>query len=148
MMIFWNRGGPGRASLVAQQQRIHLQCKSRRKLRFYPWVGKIPWRRAWQRTPVFLPAESHEQSSPAGYSPQGRSELNTAEVTEHACVQVQDLGRGGSCWFLSSPPRAPCQMVPECSERGARDAVLSLAFAADGSQLSCTRVSGLWLHTA
>ena len=148
MMIFWNRGGPGRASLVAQQQRIHLQCKSRRKLRFYPWVGKIPWRRAWQRTPVFLPAESHEQSSPAGYSPQGRSELNTADVTEHACVQVQDLGRDGSRWFLSSPPRAPCQMVPECSERGARDAVLSLASAAEGSQLSCTRVSGLWLHTA
>ena len=24
-----------------------------------PWVGKIPWRRAWQPTPVFLPGESH-----------------------------------------------------------------------------------------
>ena len=26
---------------------------------FDPWVGKIPWRRAWQPTPVFLPGESH-----------------------------------------------------------------------------------------
>ena len=29
--------------------------------RFNPWVGKIPWRRAWQLTPVFLPGESHGQ---------------------------------------------------------------------------------------
>jgi len=26
---------------------------------FDPWVGKFPWRRAWQPTPVFLPGESH-----------------------------------------------------------------------------------------
>ena len=34
-----------------------------------PWVGKIPWRRAWQPTPVFLPGESHRQRSLVGYSP-------------------------------------------------------------------------------
>ena len=34
-----------------------------------PWAGKIPWRRAWQPTPVFLPGESHGQRSLAGYSP-------------------------------------------------------------------------------
>ena len=34
-------------------------------------VRKIPWRRAWQPTPVFLLAESHEQRSLAGYSPWG-----------------------------------------------------------------------------
>ena len=33
----------------------HLQCG---KLGFDNWVGKIPWRRAWQPTPVFLPGES------------------------------------------------------------------------------------------
>ena len=33
------------------------------------WVGKIPWRRAWQPTPVFLPGESYGQRSLAGYSP-------------------------------------------------------------------------------
>ena len=35
-----------------------------------PWVGKIPWRRAWQPTPVFLPGESHGQRSLVGYSSQ------------------------------------------------------------------------------
>ena len=35
---------------------------------FDPWVGKIPWKRAWQPTPVFLPGECQRQSL-AGYSP-------------------------------------------------------------------------------
>jgi len=33
------------------------------------WIGKTPWSRAWQPTPVFLPRESHGQRSLAGYSP-------------------------------------------------------------------------------
>ena len=33
------------------------------------WVGKIPWKREWKPPPVFLPGESHEQRSLAGYSP-------------------------------------------------------------------------------
>ena len=37
--------------------------------RFNPWVGKIPWRRAWQPTPVFLPGKSHGQRSLAGCRP-------------------------------------------------------------------------------
>jgi len=37
--------------------------------RFHLWVGKIPWRRAWQTTPVFLSGESRGQRSLAGYSP-------------------------------------------------------------------------------
>ena len=43
------------ASLVAQMVRICLQCG---RPGFDPWVGKIPWRRAWQPTPVFLLGES------------------------------------------------------------------------------------------
>ena len=35
---------------------------------FSSWVGKIPWTRAWQLTPVFLPGESHRQMSLAGSS--------------------------------------------------------------------------------
>ena len=37
------------------------QCKRLKGLGFNPWVGKIPWRREWQPTPVFLPGESHGQ---------------------------------------------------------------------------------------
>ena len=38
---------------------------------FNPWVGKIPWRKKWQPTPVFLPGKSNGQSSLEGYSPLG-----------------------------------------------------------------------------
>ena len=38
------------------------------------WVGKIPWRRAWQPTPVFLPEESHGWRSLEGCSPWGCKE--------------------------------------------------------------------------
>ena len=43
-------------------------------------VRKIPWRRAWLPTPVFLLGESHEQTSLAVYSPQGCKQLDTAEA--------------------------------------------------------------------
>ena len=42
----------------AQRSRICLQCRSHRRRGFDPWVGKIPWRSAWQPTPVWLPGES------------------------------------------------------------------------------------------
>ena len=42
-------------------------------------VGKIPWRREWQYTPVFLPGKSHGEGSLAGYSPRGGKESDIAE---------------------------------------------------------------------
>jgi len=39
------------------------------RLGFNPWVGKIPWRREWLPTPVFLPGEFHGQRSLPSYSP-------------------------------------------------------------------------------
>ena len=49
--------------------------------RFNPWVGKIPWRRKWQPTPVFLPGESHGRRSLVGYSPRGRKESDTTSLS-------------------------------------------------------------------
>ena len=43
---------------------------------FEPQVGKIPWRKTWQLTPVFLPGKSHGQRSQVGYSPWGHKELD------------------------------------------------------------------------
>ena len=37
------------------------QCRRRKRRRVDPWVGKVPWRRKRQPTPVFLPGESHGQ---------------------------------------------------------------------------------------
>ena len=46
---------------------------------FNPWVGKIPWRRKWQSTPVLLPGKSHGQRSLEGYSSWGHKESDTTE---------------------------------------------------------------------
>jgi len=58
------------ASLGSQRQRICLQCRSCRRLGFNPRVGKIPWRRKWQPTPVFLPGESQDRGA-SGLQPIG-----------------------------------------------------------------------------
>ena len=64
-------------ALVAQTVKsLTLQC---RRPGFDPWAGKIPWRRAWQLTPVFLPGDSHGQRSLAGYSQWGRKESDSTE---------------------------------------------------------------------
>ena len=47
-----------------------------------PWVGKIPWRRKWQPTPVFLPGKSHGQRSLAGYNPWVAKESRHKFVTK------------------------------------------------------------------
>ena len=57
-----------------RQKRIRLHCG---RCGLDPWVGKIPWRRAWQSTLVFLPGESQGQRSLVGYSPWGRKESDT-----------------------------------------------------------------------
>ena len=46
---------------------------------FDPWVGKMPWRRKWQPTPVFLPEKLHGQRSLVGYHQKDRKELDTTE---------------------------------------------------------------------
>ena len=51
------------------KESICLHCRSHRRHRLDPWVGKIPWRRAWQPIQVFLPGETRRQRSLAGYSP-------------------------------------------------------------------------------
>ena len=52
-----------------------------RRCRFDSWVGKIPWSRKWQPTPVFLPGKFHGQRSLAGYSLWGHKESDMAECT-------------------------------------------------------------------
>ena len=42
-------------------------------------LGRFPWRRKWQSTPVFLPGESHGQRNLVGYSPRGLKELDTTD---------------------------------------------------------------------
>ena len=55
------------------------QCRAHGRCEFSPRVGRIPWRRAWQPTLLFLPGESHEQKSLVGYSLPGHKQLDTTE---------------------------------------------------------------------
>ena len=54
---------------------------------FNPYVGKIPWRREWLPTPVFLPGKFHGQRSLTAYSLWGCKESDTAEQLTHTRTQ-------------------------------------------------------------
>ena len=57
------------------------KCRRHKKQEFDPWGKRVPWRRAWQPTPVFLTGEFDGQRSLAGYSLWGRTESDTTEET-------------------------------------------------------------------
>ena len=59
-------------------------CRRQKKHRFNPWVKKIPWRRKWPLTLVFLPGKSHGHRRLMGYSPWGQKEL---DMTEHIGIK-------------------------------------------------------------
>ena len=81
------------------------QCRNYKSCGFHPWVGKIPWSRKWQPTPVFFPEESHGQRILAGYSPWGHTESDT---TEHKCTHTACMNQeNASCFLLSGFNGAP-----------------------------------------
>ena len=57
------------------------QCRRHERHRFSPWIGKIPWGRKWQPSPVFLPGKVHGQRRLAGYSSWGHKKSDTTEHT-------------------------------------------------------------------
>ena len=70
------KGFPGGSVVVNPLQYMRYKTCG-----FEPWVGKIPWRMAWEPTPVSLPRESHGQKSLSGYNPWGLKESDITEVT-------------------------------------------------------------------
>ena len=83
-----NKGFPGGSigRESACNKGDHLQC---RRPEFDPWVGKIPWRRKWQLTPIFLPGKSHGQGNFPDYSPCDYKRLN-----HHHQVLIINAGEG------------------------------------------------------
>ena len=69
--------------------KTRLRCRRHGRPGFDPWVGKIPWRRACQATPEFVPGESHEQRSLVGCTPWGHKELDTAKAIETVLTHIQ-----------------------------------------------------------
>ena len=90
------------------------------------WVsllGRFPWRREWQPTPVFMPREYHGQRSLVGYSPWGHTESDTTEATQHTRTHTSLLG------LLPTPQSYPSRLSqsPQLS---------SLCYTAASPQLS------------
>ena len=89
-------------------------CLPCRRPGFYPWVGKILWRRKWQPTPVFLPGESHGQRSLAGYSPWGRKKSDTTERVHftslhcHITCLLRNLYAGQEATFRTGHGTMDC----------------------------------------
>ena len=76
------------------------QCRRCKRCTFDLWVGKIPWRRAWQPPPVLLPGESQGQRSLAGYIPQGHKGIWLKWLSTHTCTLLPaDTFTGG---FITS----------------------------------------------
>ena len=67
-----------------------------------PWVKTIPWRRARQPTPVFLPEKFHGQRSLVGYSPKCRKELDTTKQLNIACNVMSTSHVNLSSWKAHS----------------------------------------------
>ena len=63
----------------ARSKEPACECRRLKRSVFDHWIGKIPWRRAWQPSAVFLPGEFDGQRSPVGYSPWGGKESDTTE---------------------------------------------------------------------
>ena len=88
-LSFQNNHTSERASWLSQiNAGYHLQY---RRLWFYPWIGKIPWRRKWQPTPVFLPGKIPCQRSLVGYKIHGVTRFGHDLVTKPPLPSLREF---------------------------------------------------------
>ena len=73
--------------------RMHLQCG---RPGFNLWVGKIPWRRAWKPTPLFLPGESPWTEEHGGLQSMELPTVGHDWATKPSTAQDQSLGQEDS----------------------------------------------------
>ena len=59
------------------------QCRRLRRCGFDPWVGKVPWRRKWQSTPIFFPAKSNNLSCRGTWRATVHGVAKESDMTEH-----------------------------------------------------------------
>ena len=80
------------------------QCKRCRRHGFYPWIGKVLWKRAWQPTPVFLPVEFHGQRSLSLQTKLFQQNSNYKKYIKHHPFKLrQQL----TCWVIFICPKIP-----------------------------------------
>ena len=114
-----------------------------------PWVRENPWKRTWQPTPIFLPGESHEQRSLAGYIPWGCKESDTTELAGmHVSGAWEDLWErvlGSDLTILLCSRTCPgCPLTVLQLPAGTRPAVRKLPCIPDGPVRPAA--AALWLR--
>ena len=88
------RGFPGSSDKPLHTSKMKTSvCLQCRRPGFDPWVGKIPWRREWLPTPVFLPEKSHGQKEPCGPQSMGLQRVRHDRMT-NTFTTTQE---GGDC---------------------------------------------------
>ena len=95
-LINTNQGFPSGTSEIEPA----FQFRISKRVRFNPWVGKSPWRRKWQPTPVLLPGESQGQKSLLSIGSQSQTQLKRLSTATRACAIVADKYLKQCCCYL------------------------------------------------
>ena len=123
------------ASLAAQWQRFYLQCS---RHGFDTWVRKIPSKRKWEHTPVFLPGKSHGQRSLMGYGPLSHKE---SDVTERRPEII--IGTRGKLWKKTDKSNSAfLQLMVNCGEVIGRLGENNKENKSENNMLDCNNSSG------
>ena len=97
------------------------QCRRHKTRKFHPWVTKIPWRRAWQPIPVFLPGESPWTEEPGWLLPIGLQRVGHNR-SDLACRQVWVLEnrtfQRGNFWPVKMKKKKKGKETRKQSEQG------------------------------
>ena len=80
----WNKSRTERRPGGASDKELTCHCRKYKIWGFVPWSGKMPWRRAWQTTPIVLPGESHRLQSI-------RSQKVTIRSRDLACIHIDNF---------------------------------------------------------
>ena len=83
---------------------------------WFSWVEKIPWRRKWQPTPVFLPGKSHGQKSLEGYSLWSCKELDMTWVCTHSPIHHNHVASGKNFRIFVFPQKLLPKRLPVVSD--------------------------------
>ena len=127
----WTLGIPGGAS----GKEPACQCRKCKRHGFDPWIRKIPWKKAWQSTPVFLPGEFHGQRSLVGYSPQSRKESDTTEQLTFPHIHFMNIGACPQVDLMLTYSDFPC-LFAQASEEGSPPSVYQKTCSVDPEMLS------------
>ena len=90
------------------------QCQSCKKCGFDPWVRKIPWRKKWQPTPVFLTEEAHRGAWQAIVHRVAKSQMWLKQLSRHIRIQFSSVQFSRSFMSDTLPPHELQHSRPPC----------------------------------